>query len=197
MSTLNRKMWRDLWRLKGQAFAIGLVIMSGVATFIMFLSTLDSLQLTRATYYQDYRFAEVFSSLKRAPQSLRARIADIPGVDKVETRVVAFANLFANLRSAKFAVEVARHELEAAKTALQFSAVKGVQDAPEKVVITSPINGSVLKINRESEGVIAVGQNLIEVGDPPPWKWWWMSCPLMPCASFPVRGCCSNAGVVS
>lgn len=93
MSTLNKKMWRDLWRLKGQALAIGLVIMSGVATFIMFLSTLDSLQLTRATYYQDYRFAEVFSSLKRAPQSLRARIADIPGVDKVETRVVAFANL--------------------------------------------------------------------------------------------------------
>ncbi len=73
---------------------------------------------------------------------------------------------YANLRSAKFTVEVARHELEAAKTALQFSAAKGVQEAPEKVVITSPINGSVLKINRESEGVISVGQSLIEVGDP-------------------------------
>lgn len=93
MSALNRKMWRDLWHLKGQAFAIGLVIMAGVATFIMFLSTFDSLQLTRLTYYQDYRFGEVFASLKRAPQSLLGRIGDIPGVNKVETRVVAFANL--------------------------------------------------------------------------------------------------------
>lgn len=93
MSALNHKMWRDLWHLKGQAFAIGMVIMAGVATFIMYLSTLDSLQLTRSTYYQDYRFAQVFASLKRAPQSLEERIAEIPGVDKVETRVVAFANL--------------------------------------------------------------------------------------------------------
>lgn len=93
MSALNRKMWRDLWNLKGQAIAIGLVIMSGVATFIMFLSTLESLTYTRDTFYQDYRFADVFSSLKRAPQSLSIRIRDIPGVDKVETRVVAYANL--------------------------------------------------------------------------------------------------------
>lgn len=72
---------------------------------------------------------------------------------------------FANLRSANFAVEVARHELEAAKTTLQFSAAKSTE-TPDKVVITSPINGSVLKINRESEGVINVGQALIEVGNP-------------------------------
>ena len=72
---------------------------------------------------------------------------------------------FANLRSANFAVEVARHELAAARTTLQFSAAKGTE-APDKVVITSPINGSVLKINRESEGVITVGQTLIEVGNP-------------------------------
>ena len=72
---------------------------------------------------------------------------------------------FANLRSANFAVEVARHELAAAKTTLQFSAEKSTE-TPDKVVITSPINGSVLKINRESEGVINVGQALIEVGNP-------------------------------
>lgn len=72
---------------------------------------------------------------------------------------------FANLRSASFAVEVARHELEAAKTTLQYSAMKGTE-TPDKVVITSPINGSVLKINRASEGVINVGQALIEVGNP-------------------------------
>ena len=93
MSALNHKLWRDLWHLKGQATAIALVIMSGVATFIMFLSTLDSLNYTRETFYQEYRFGEVFSSLTRAPQSLARRINEIPGVNNVETRVVAFANL--------------------------------------------------------------------------------------------------------
>ena len=82
-------MWRDLWHLKGQAIAIILVIICGVATFIMFLSTLDTLRQTQTSFYQDYRFAEVFGSLKRAPESLRQRIQEIPGVGEVETRVVA------------------------------------------------------------------------------------------------------------
>jgi putative ABC transport system permease protein len=59
----------------------------------MSLSTLDSLRLTKAAYYQDYRFADVFASLKRAPESMRKRILEIPGVEQVETRVVADARL--------------------------------------------------------------------------------------------------------
>ncbi len=89
MVALDRKLWRDLKRLRGQAFAIAAVMASGVACFIMFLSTLDSLQLSRELYYRDYRFAEIFAPLKRAPESLRQRIAEINGVDKVDTRVVA------------------------------------------------------------------------------------------------------------
>ncbi len=75
--------------MKGQALAIALVIASGIATFVMSLSTLDSLRLTQSTYYRDYRFAEVFVALKRAPESLKDRIADIHGVEKVDTRVIA------------------------------------------------------------------------------------------------------------
>ncbi|MEW5755325.1 MAG: ABC transporter permease [Pseudomonadota bacterium] len=93
MRALDIKLLRDLWHLRGQALAIALVITAGVATFIMFLSTLDSLRLTQAEYYQDYRFAEVFASLKRAPQSLARRIAEIPGVERVETRVTTLVNL--------------------------------------------------------------------------------------------------------
>ena len=89
MSALDRKLGRDLWHLKGQALAIALVIACGVATFVMFLSTLDSLKLTREHFYQDYRFAQVFVSLKRAPDRLAARLGDIPGVARVDARVVA------------------------------------------------------------------------------------------------------------
>ncbi|MCK5668776.1 MAG: ABC transporter permease, partial [Gammaproteobacteria bacterium] len=93
MKAINIKLFRDLNKTKGQAFAIIMVMAAGISTFIMSLSTLDSLKLTRDAYYLDYRFAEVFASAKRVPESLRIRIASIPGVDKVETRVVAGARL--------------------------------------------------------------------------------------------------------
>ncbi len=75
--------------MKGQALAIALVIAGGISTFIMSRSTLDSLQETRATFYRDYRFAEVFASLKRAPESLKKRVREIAGVDRIATAVIA------------------------------------------------------------------------------------------------------------
>ncbi len=93
MRVLDRKLWRELWQMKGQAVAIVLVIVSGVAIHIMFGATLEALRQTRARYYQEYRFADVFAALKRAPESLRERIAALPGVAEVETRVVADVHL--------------------------------------------------------------------------------------------------------
>ena len=93
MKALDKKLWRELWGMRMQALAIALVIGGGVAIFIMSLSTLDSLYQTRESYYRDHHFAEVFATLKRAPLSLVQRIEDIPGVDKVETRVLAYVNL--------------------------------------------------------------------------------------------------------
>jgi putative ABC transport system permease protein len=93
MRALNLKLWRDLWRMKGQALAIILVIVSGVSTFVMLRSTMTSLKQTRDKFYQDYSFAEVFASLKRAPENLKDRIASLPGVNQVETRVVADVKL--------------------------------------------------------------------------------------------------------
>jgi len=93
MLAIDKKLWRELWGMRLQALAIALVIVSGVCIFIMSLSTLDSLFETRRTYYSEQHFAEVFASLKRAPVSLVKRIEELPGVDKVETRVVAYVNL--------------------------------------------------------------------------------------------------------
>ena len=93
MKTLRRKLLRDLWGMKGQALAIAMVIVSGVATYVISVSTLDSLRETRAAFYRDYRFAELFVSLKRAPESVAESARAIPGVDRVETRVAAWANL--------------------------------------------------------------------------------------------------------
>jgi len=86
-------MLRDLWGLRGQSLAIALVIAAGVATYVMSVSTLSALQETRRQYYQDYRFADVFASLKRAPNSVAARLEAVAGVDRVQTRVVASAQI--------------------------------------------------------------------------------------------------------
>ena len=89
ITSLDKKLLRDVWKMKGQSLAIALVIASGVATFIMSLSTLHSLQQTQAAYYDNYRLGDVFASLKRAPESLKSRISKIPGVENVSTRVAS------------------------------------------------------------------------------------------------------------
>jgi len=93
VKAIDRKLWRDLWQMKSQALAIALVVMCGVATYIMFLATLGALRATQDSYYREYRFAEVFATVKRAPESLRQRVHDITGVDQVETRVKAQVRL--------------------------------------------------------------------------------------------------------
>lgn len=93
MLAIHRKLIRDTFRMRGQVIAICLVIGCGIATFVMSLSTLDSLRETREVYYQRYRFPHVFISLKRAPQTLRPRIEEIPGVRAVALRITAEVTL--------------------------------------------------------------------------------------------------------
>jgi len=93
MLAIDKKLVRELWDMRMQALAIAMVIASGVSIFIMSLSTLDSLYETREHYYKNNNFAHVFASLKRAPATLIKRIQEIPGVNKVETRVLAYVNL--------------------------------------------------------------------------------------------------------
>jgi putative ABC transport system permease protein len=84
----NRMLWRDLWHLRGQMIAAALVVGCGVAAFVSMRATYESLLRARDDYYQAFRFADVFVSLKRAPVSIATRIAEIPGVAQVRTRVV-------------------------------------------------------------------------------------------------------------
>lgn len=85
-------------------------------------------------------------------------------LDRAETQLRQ-AN--ADLRSSRFAVDVAKFQLQAAQTALQYSgAGAGAGSAAETVEVRSPVSGKVLKLYRESEGPVQVGEQLVEVGDP-------------------------------
>jgi putative ABC transport system permease protein len=87
LSHLDRKLWRDLSRMKGQALAVAMVMGCGLAMMIMARSLVFSLESTRREYYEANRFAEVFAMMKRAPNSLAARIKEIPGVGTVQPGV--------------------------------------------------------------------------------------------------------------
>ncbi len=84
-------------------------------------------------------------------------------LDQAETEAQRRA---ANRRSAQFTVKVARFEAEAARTALKYSAAEGTPDPLEVVTLRAPVDARILKIHRESEGVVRQADPLIEIGDP-------------------------------
>ncbi len=93
MPVLYLKLLRDLWRMRGQVLSIALVMASGVSVLVMALSTVDALVETTNAYYERQSFAHVFARVERAPEHLKQRLAQIQGVQTVETRVVRTAVL--------------------------------------------------------------------------------------------------------
>jgi HlyD family secretion protein len=101
--------------------------------------------------------------LQRIEKLARIQYVAEDELDRARAQARAAA---AKLRSAQFALEVARHELEAARTALEYSAAGDGGEPPETVAIRSPVDGRILRLMRESEGVVDSGEPLFEVGDP-------------------------------
>src|SRR5689334_18221578 len=93
MAVLQRKLLREFLHLRGQAVAIALVVACGVASFITMRSMYRSLLNSQTDYYAQYRFADIFADLKRAPDSVAVRLKQIPAVAEVQTRVVVDATL--------------------------------------------------------------------------------------------------------
>lgn len=85
MNALNYKLMRDLWKMRGRVIAIALVVACGIAIFIAMISAYQSLATSQSTYYQQYRFAQIFAQLKRAPEPLIEQIQTIPGIAQVQS----------------------------------------------------------------------------------------------------------------
>lgn len=88
MTALQRKLLRDVFHLRGQVLAIALVVACGVAAVVTTRTAYLSLSRSQSSYYAAFRFADIFASLKRAPDWITRRIAAIPGVAGAQTRIV-------------------------------------------------------------------------------------------------------------
>jgi len=90
---LDRKLLRDLWRIKGQVIAIAFVVACGIATFVVMKTAMDSLSEARTVYYERYRIADIFAHAKRAPLSVADRLREVEGVAQIYPRIMFGATL--------------------------------------------------------------------------------------------------------
>ncbi|MDH3220995.1 MAG: efflux RND transporter periplasmic adaptor subunit [Gammaproteobacteria bacterium] len=116
-------------------------------------------QASAASAAERFAANEVARLQPLAAQGMISREA----LDRAETGAKTSA---AAKRSADFSVEVARYELEAARTTLEYSAATASGTPAETVPVRAPINGRILKVQHECEGAVRTGEPLLEVGDP-------------------------------
>ncbi|HYQ47637.1 MAG TPA: efflux RND transporter periplasmic adaptor subunit, partial [Thermodesulfovibrionales bacterium] len=72
----------------------------------------------------------------------------------------------ANRLAADAAVRSARADVERAQSTLGHSPAEGTADRGRIVAIRAPVDGSILKVHHESEGVVNAGDPVIDIGDP-------------------------------
>ena len=87
MRALDRKLLRDLRRIWAQTLAIALVLGCGIMVLVAATTTQGTLSGTQTAYYERQRFADVFSGLTRAPQSVVDQASRIEGVLQAEGRI--------------------------------------------------------------------------------------------------------------
>lgn len=93
VAPIDRKLFRDLARLRGQVLTIALVSACGIASYAATRGTYESLLYTRDAYYERQRFADIFVHLQRAPDALLTRAQNLPGVSVVYGRIVELVKL--------------------------------------------------------------------------------------------------------
>lgn len=93
MKALDLKLMRDLWRMRGQALAIAIVLAAASATFILSMGVHRSLFETRETYYSENNFGDVFANMTRAPRSIVDQVKEINGVQQAQGSILQYAIL--------------------------------------------------------------------------------------------------------
>jgi HlyD family secretion protein len=102
------------------------------------------------------------SELNRLAELFERQIISRNDIDRAEAQS---RRARAHLASARSSVEVARAALQAAEDVLTYSGAAGSGGA-DHLSVMSPIDGVVLSVQHESEGVVVAGTPLLMMGDP-------------------------------
>ena len=129
-------------------------------------SALQRAQPTVEQARADLAFSE--SELARVRKLSRSKAASQSQLEQAERE---FRTSRAAFRSATFSADIARYELEQARSALM-PARNAARDGDSQAlddwqfVISAPIDGKILRVLQESTAVVTPGTPLLEVGDP-------------------------------
>jgi HlyD family secretion protein len=110
----------------------------------------------------EFEFAQ--SELQRANRLKKAETISEQALDDAERRHKATR---AAVATARARLEVRRFELERAQAQLMSPVhTRAAHDLCECVPLLAPVSGRILRILHKSEGVVAAGERLVEIGDP-------------------------------
>lgn len=93
MHAIDRKLLRDMLRMRGQVVTIALVVACGIASYVAIEGTHASLLRARDAYYERMRFPDLFAHLERAPDATLAWLERVSGVAYAQTRLVASVSM--------------------------------------------------------------------------------------------------------
>jgi putative ABC transport system permease protein len=88
MSVLNRKLGRDLLGHVWSLLPVIAVIAVGTGLYIGLATSHRILVASQADYYNKYRFADFWVHVKKAPLTEAEKVARLPGIAAIDTRVV-------------------------------------------------------------------------------------------------------------
>lgn len=122
----------------------------------------------------DARYERAQAELDFAEKDL-ARIRELApgtfGEEELDRAELRRETALQDLRSAQFAQDVSRFELEQAQAAMvrtqpEGSATQPTTDSTAQLRLIAPVEGVVLRLLQESSAVVTAGTPLLEVGDP-------------------------------
>jgi len=131
-------------------------------------SQVSAAQAALAAAQENARAASAASQLAQQERA-RAdslRQSNFVSAQALDTARTAETRARAAEAAAQHAVRVARFELETARAAVASTAGLQSGGAAEVVQVRAPVAAHVLKLLHESEGAVAAGQPLLEIGDP-------------------------------
>lgn len=87
MNPLNRKLWRNISKNRGQFLAIMAVILVGVSMYIAMNTAYFNLSQSTETFYEEHNFADYYFHVVRAPEIIVRQIEAVPGVTQAAGRI--------------------------------------------------------------------------------------------------------------
>jgi putative ABC transport system permease protein len=87
MTTLDRKLLRDIRYSWPMLLAVSTIIAVGIGCFVGMMSAAQNLEYARSSYYSICRLADFWVDLKKVPTQEVSRLAMIPGISEIRDRI--------------------------------------------------------------------------------------------------------------